>query len=299
MNEILQIKFNIARNKDQEPKTNKTMKCEDLQLNLPVYTDDILNDDERVAIEMHLSVCPVCRQKLADFQVLRNNLRTLARPEIPTQVLNSVKISVAAQLQKTSPEVETVPSNNYREWLQMRVMPYGVGIFASLILGLTLLWSLLLPATQLGSNNDLSQSGSFSQAPVLIANANSRNSSANYELSPIEFAQTRLAVSSESPSVNPQGALVALTKSLMRGNMKDEEVVVVADVFGDGLAQIAEVVEPSRDRHAVYELEKALKTDSTYAPFVPANLDRRSDSVRVVFKIQSVDVKTNLKSTNQ
>lgn len=275
------------------------MKCEDVQHNLPIYTDDILTDDERGTVETHLSACPVCRQKLADFQQLRNSLRSLARPEMPRQVLNSVKIAVAAELQKTSPPPAPAASKNFREWALMRLMPYGVGVVASLVIGFTLLWSLLSPVSQLGQSFEPAQTRTISSSPVLLANADLKGNTSNYELSQFEYAQSRLLISSESPSVNPQGALVALTKSLMRGNMKDEEVVVVADVFGDGLAQIAEVVEPSRNRRAVSELEKALKTDSAYAPFVPANFDRRSDSVRVVFKIQSVDVKTNLKPINQ
>jgi hypothetical protein len=275
------------------------MKCDDLQLNLPVYADDILTDDERAALDAHLSQCPLCRQKLADFHDLRNSLRALARPEMPAQILNSVKIAVAAEAQTASYKPKSLFSDDFRRWLQMRVMPYGVGTFASLLLGFALLWSLLSAAHQ-PAENDFAQNESFSRSTVLLANANPNSNSLNIsEMSPAEYASTRLAISAESPSVNPQGALVALTKSLVRGEMKDEEVVVVADVFGNGLAQIAEVVEPSDDRRAVYELEKALKNDSTYAPFVPAKLDHRSDSVRVVFKIQTVDVKTNLKSQNQ
>lgn len=275
------------------------MKCEDLQLNLPVYGDDILNDEERAAVNAHLSQCPLCRQKLDDFQELRNGLRAFARPEMSPQSLNSLRSTVAAQLQTSSPKSKPVFSNDFKEWLQMRVMPYGVGVFASVILGFTLLWS-LLSAARIDSINNSAQTVSFPNSSVLLANANPPNNRDRFDLTPAEYAQTRFAFSAESPSINPQGALVALTKSLVRGDMKDEEVVVVADVFGNGLAQIAEVVEPSRNIHAVYELEKALKTDSAYAPpFVPADIDRRSDSVRVIFKIQSVDVKTNLKPVKQ
>jgi len=71
---------------------------------------------------------------------------------------------------------------------------------------------------------------------------------------------------------------------------------VVAEVFGNGLARVDEVVEPSHDRRAVEQLQKALQSDPAYAPFVPAKLDRRSDSVRVVLRIQSVDVDTRLPS---
>jgi len=118
-------------------------------------------------------------------------------------------------------------------------------------------------------------------------------------LSASDYAKTRLDISSESPSVNPQGALIALTKSLVRGGMKDDEVVVVADVFGNGLARISEVIEPSRDSRAIAELQKALESDPAYSPFVTANLDKRSDSVRVVLRFQSVDVRTGTRIRKQ
>ena len=101
-----------------------------------------------------------------------------------------------------------------------------------------------------------------------------------------------MKISNATPSVNPSGALIALTKSFVRGDMKDDEVVVVADVFGNGLARIAEVVEPTNDWKTVNELEDALKNDPDYAPFVPAKVDHRSETVRVIFKIQHVEVST-------
>jgi hypothetical protein len=123
------------------------------------------------------------------------------------------------------------------------------------------------------------------EVPVFLAS--------NPDMSPGEYASTRLAIAGESPSINPRGALVALTKSLVRGEMHDDEVTVVADVFGNGLAQIAEVVEPSHDQLAVEKLNRALQSDPSYAPFVPANMDQRSETIRVVLKIQNVNVDTS------
>jgi hypothetical protein len=274
------------------------MKCEDLQLNLPLYTDDVLTGDERDALNVHLAACPLCRQKLEDFQILRNSLRAFGRPEISAQTLNSVRAAMAIETSTFAPKQKSVFSNDFREWLQMRVMPYSIGALASLILGFTLLYSLLSAANQFEPRAELTRNNSLADSGILLANANPKNNPNNFDLTPTQYAQTRMSVAGESPSINPQGALIALTKSLMRGDMKDEEVVIVADVFGNGLAQIAEVVEPSRDRRAVLELEKALKNSSEYAPFVPANVDGRSETVRVVFKIQSVNVKTYLDSKN-
>ena len=87
-----------------------------------------------------------------------------------------------------------------------------------------------------------------------------------------------------------------MANTLVRGQMKDEEVVVIADVFSDGVAQIAQVVESSRNRKAVDELKRAFDEDAQLSsPFVPAKLENRPESVRVVLRFQSVNVSTGIK----
>ncbi len=266
------------------------MKCENTQLNLPVYLDDILTGEERAAVDEHLARCPLCRQKLEDFQTLRRDLRVLPRPEISDDLMMSVRNRVAREVKSNQPAYFT---EDFRRWLQMRVMPYSVGTAASLIIGFALLWMLLSSAN--GRREfELAKVEPHLRTTTMLTN--SATPANNYELNAADFAAARISVSEDSPSVNPQGALIALTKSIARGKMKDDEVVVVADVFGSGLARIAEVVEPSRDINAVRELEKALKNNPDYAPpFVPASLDQRSNTVRVVLRIQSVNVDTHLK----
>ena len=273
------------------------MKCENLQFNLSVYLDDCLIEQERALVDEHLARCPLCRQKLADFQDLRNALRVLPRPAMPNDLLAAVRNRVAQAAVDGQPKFTVFHTESFGEWLQKRLMPYAVGTAASLLFGLTLLWMLLSAAYIPRQNTELAKAELPVKPTVLLTNSNSNNGAPldNYELNAADYANARLPVSNGSPSLNPQGALVALTKSIVRGNMKDDEVVVVADVFGDGLAQIAEVVEPSSDVRAVRELEKALKNDPNYAPFVPASFDRRSETVRVIFKINRVDVQTNSK----
>jgi hypothetical protein len=162
-------------------------------------------------------------------------------------------------------------------------MPSMVSSAATLIIGFTLLSFLLAPPPVPLLTRNVPEP---SDATTLLL-------ASNLDLTPDEYARTRMSVAGESPSVNPRGALVALTKSLVRGEMRDDEVVVVADVFGNGLARIAQVVEPSHDERAVRELQKALQSDPNYAPFVPANMDGRSETMRVVLRIQNVDVRTD------
>lgn len=267
--------------------------CNEIQFDLPVYFDGVLTPDERDIVDSHLPVCPLCRKRLSEIESLRGSLSRFTRPEIPQSLTASIRASVAARLQPATgtPGFRLLEARS--NWMQIWLMPYTVGGLASLIVGFTMLWIMLFATrAPLNSESAVSPVGT-SNSSLLLARSRPAGSAA-IDLSPGEYATSRAAVSGESPSLNPQGALVALTKSLVRGEMKDDEVVVVADVFGNGLASISEVVEPSHDRRAVEELQKALQSDPAYAPFVPADLDQRSETMRVIFKIQNVNVYTRL-----
>jgi hypothetical protein len=65
-------------------------------------------------------------------------------------------------------------------------------------------------------------------------------------------------------------------------------MIVGLDVFSNGQASLADVVQPPRDRRMLDEFESALRED---ASFVPASYDRRPDTMRVFFTLgQKVDV---------
>jgi hypothetical protein len=68
------------------------------------------------------------------------------------------------------------------------------------------------------------------------------------------------------------------------------EMVIVADVFSNGVARVFEVVQPTQDQKVIEALKKALEAPDHEAAFLPANVDQRSDIVRVVLKIRSVEV---------
>jgi Putative zinc-finger len=265
------------------------MKCENLQFNLSLYIDNILADDEREIVDEHLAQCPLCRQKLDDFTALRQSLRQISQPVMPKDLLASVKTAMRTELAPSVPQKISYFSTDFREFLQMRVMPLTVGTAASLIFGFSFLW-ILLSGANIQQKTDFSLIDSADQSPVLVAR---KSNSDDVEINQVDFVAGRGLVSSESPSINPQGALAAMTKAFVNGKSKGNEVVVVADVFGNGLANIEEVVVPLDNEQAVFELEQALNKDSGDAPFVPAILDRRADSMRVVFKIQRVDINTS------
>lgn len=223
----------------------------------------------------------------------------MSRPGISFKLQDQLKRSVRAEIQNSKTAWLPI-SLDARQWLQTRVMPYGVGVLASLVMGFTFLTLMSSGIRDAQTISTSTLSPQRTDTSIMLAdNSNPFRDNNSAELSASDYARTRLDISSESPSVNPKGALIALTKSFVRGGMKDDEVVVVADVFGNGLAQIAEVVEPSRDRQAVSKLEKALDSDPAYAPFVAANLDNRSEVVRVVLKFQSVNVSTGMRKLNR
>ncbi len=261
------------------------MNCENLQFDLSMYSDDILSENESAGVELHLAQCPLCRQKRDDYAALSRNLRALKRPVVSAELLNKVRNSVAEELpaNETSPIV--ILSDGIQNWFGMRFMSYSIGTAASLMLGFSLLWAILAGDFSRNVDNIASFQNNTNQS-ILLANANPKIGNLMADGLPPAF----LPISDATPSINPSGALVAVSNSLLRGKMKDEEVVVVADVFSNGLAQIAEVVEPTNNWKTVNELEKALDTDPDFAPFVTSRADQRSDTVRVILKIQRVDV---------
>jgi hypothetical protein len=261
------------------------MNCQEIQFDLPLYSDDALSSESVANLRDHLDECPVCRQKLADLQKLRSGLRNLARPLITDRRIESIRSAVASQIPPRQGTPGFRPLEPRGRWIETWLMPSTFGVTASLVLSITFLWLLLQPAVlqeYASASGPVSRDGRqlllTSSEPTVL------------DLSPLDYANTRLAISQESPSINPHGALIALTRSLMRGEMNDDELVVVASVFGDGLARIEQVVEPAYDDKAILELQRALQTDPAFAPFVPANFDRRSDSVRVILKFQNVSV---------
>lgn len=265
------------------------MKCSEIQFELSLYADGALDGAANDNVRSHLDVCPVCREHLSELVAVKAGLRQSVRPLMSSALHRTMRSAVVAEARRQSRASSLLPPD-VREWLQLRVMPYGVGAFASVLLGLGFLTMMFSGSFR---PDPFSAKSPDRQTTVMLASAfDPYRISSPDGISPSDFARSRMSVAGESPSVNPQGALIAMTKSFMRGEMRDEEVVVVADVFGNGLARISEVVEPARDHRVIEELQKALETDPAYAPFIPSSVENRPEIVRVVFRLQSVNVST-------
>ena len=271
-------------------KIEDRMNCRDARAGLSIYFDEVLSSDERASLDCHLASCPLCRLHLSELQEARNLMRSLSREPIPASLIASIRNTVAIQLIPSAygPDFRLIEGG--RNWLSVWLMPSLAGSMASVVFGFLMIWAIL--ATAPSPEIYISKQPTIGLGTTMLASDRRLSGPDILELSPAEYASNRLAVSRYSPSLNPHGALVEMTRSLVRGDLRDSEFVVVADVFSDGLARITDIVEPPSDPRSITEIRKALETDPAYAPFVPAALDNRSDTTRVVLRIQNVNVPT-------
>lgn len=260
------------------------MSCQETSRALSHYLDDELSSVHRAVIDAHLNVCPVCRGELAELRNLRNGLRQLSRAVPPADLASS--INDALMIEAAANRQTTMPAFGRRVvvWLEPRLMPYAVGSFASVILFTAMLVGLRPHFIAL-------QEASRQDNAALVMEPN-RPFDLSRPVTPEDFSARRAPFAEQSPSLNPGGALAVLTGNYAHphsGQTQDaDDMVVVADVFSNGTAALADVVHAPRDRQMLADFQLALRQS---AAFVPASLDRRPDTMRVVFTVQKVDVR--------
>jgi hypothetical protein len=263
------------------------MNCREIRSELNQMADGSLSDDRAIFLSEHLVTCPLCRDELAALRSIRGDLGSLVRPDISVRSLTKLRNIVAGELTPAYgyPAFQLIEGKT--NWWQRWFLPTAVGSFASVVLGLALLGVILIPSDvpQLAIDTDEnSQNGD----PLFLASIDPNLG--DQFITPQQFAHSRADVSTESPSINPAGTLVALNSADLRNANRDEEVVVVAEIYGDGDARITNVVESSRDKRKMERLQAAFRSDKVAPPFVPASLDNRGEMVRVILKFQNVNV---------
>ena len=255
------------------------MTCEETQKNLSPYVDGQLARDSRAIVEVHLDGCPVCRHHLSETRSLVRRLAILERPA-PHAAL-AAAIGDAIMIERAARQSQPTPSfgESVRRWLRPRVMPYTVGAFASLLLFFAVT-SALRP--QFGALRDLAVAAREETPEVWLAREY------EYDVTrPIQLATSRAPYGAQSPSLNPRGALAALVRAPTSGSDDDDDTVIVADVFGNGNASLAEVVSAPRNPQMLAEVQEALPRNPA---FVPAVYDRRPQTMRVVLSLSKVSV---------
>jgi len=258
------------------------MNCEETTELLSQFIDDVLPLPQRASVDAHLDLCPVCRAHAAEFRSLTRSLRKITRPVPPGDLASAINaaLQIEAAARRQLPERSLV--DRLALWLEPRLMPYGVGSFASVVMFAAVFIALSphFMALQLASK----------QLSTVLVFRPSPGYDLNQPVSSEDFSNLRAPFAEQSPSLNPGGALAALTSSYAQPgtNQEGDDMIVIADVFSNGSATLADVVQAPRDRQMLADFEVALRQS---AAFVPASLDRRPDTMRVVFTVQKVDVR--------
>ena len=255
------------------------MLCEETGQSLSSYLDDCLSLAARSAVDAHLDRCPVCRAELAELRSLTRSLGMMSRPVAPAGLAPTISDALIIEAAARRQEPDPAFMNRVVRFLEPRLMPYTIGSFASVLL-FAMMFAALRP-------HFVALREAAMQNSVIIIDT---GLDLYRPVSPEAFAASRAPFAAQSPSLNPGGALAALTRAYAspRPSQKDsDDMIVVADVFSNGSASLADVVQAPRNRRMLDEFESALRQDTA---FVPASMDRRPDTMRVVFAVQKVDV---------
>src|SRR5437588_7105209 len=269
------------------------MNCDDLQQTLSLYIDDGLTADGRQTCYQHLEECPVCRAHVDELRKLRSGLALLSKPLPPDDLVSAINTAVAAaaaeqKARRNASAIDRINDWGLR-WLQPLPMRYAFSSLASIIIFSSVFAALrphMIALHEAAVAFDEFQLPSNADDLFLSAYDITR------PISPQSYAALRNPFNAESPSLNPGGALATLGWQLRNAHgaerSGDDDMVIVADVFTNGSASLAEVVQAPRDRRALEDFQQALRKDPA---FVPASLDRRPETMRVVFSVQRVEVR--------
>lgn len=264
------------------------MTCEELQDSLSAYVDDELPPSARMMCDGHLGLCPVCRAELADTRFLARRFSTLKRPlppaDLASAISNRLHTERAVIAQAQAPRIAA------SSWLPARVfsrlaphaMPFSIGAFASVLLFIAVLGALLPTMRSLHV---------IERASLLefAAASGEGGYDVTQPITMADYVASRTPFTALSPSLDPRGALATAAPPVSDENQMDEDdMLLVADVYSDGQASVAEVVTPPRDARMLSDLEAALRRTPA---FVPARLDHRPPTMRVVFMVQRMNVR--------
>lgn len=261
------------------------MLCEETRQSLSLYVDDCVSLPARVAIDEHFGRCPVCRDEVVALRALKRRLNLMSPPTPPADlaatISNALAIEAAARRQELDPSL----AHRIARFIEPWVMPYSAGSFASVLL-FFLMFAALRPHFVA-----LREAGAMQRLNVAVIEASDAGYDIHQPVTAEGLAAERAPFTVVSPTLDPDGSLAALTVSHARPHANldgdADDMIVVADVFSNGVASLADVVQPPRDRRMLDEFESALRQDPA---FVRASLDGRPDTMRVVFAVQKVDV---------
>lgn len=263
------------------------MNCDDIQESLSLYCDDGLGPEGRARCDRHLEVCPVCRAKVAELRSLRLQLATMQPPIVPKNLVpviqNAVRAEAVVQRARRRAPKSEIFVDFISDWLQPFAMRYAFSSIVSILLFGSVF--LALRPHMIALHEAATAFEAFTSASAITGGYD-----INEPISPTNYAALRTPYNTESPSLNPNGNLAILNLDMTHSHNRErnDDMVVVADVFSNGTASVADVMHAPRDRRMLDDFQAAIRNN---AAFVPASLDRRPETMRVVFSIQRVEVR--------
>jgi hypothetical protein len=262
------------------------MNCDEIQESLSLFCDDGLTEDERVRCDRHLEVCPVCRDEIAQLRSLRLRLATMQSPAVPANLAPAIQNALRAEVfvqraRRRAPKSE-IFVDFISAWLQPRAMRYAFSSIVSILLFGSVFMALRPHMVALHE-----AANAFDEFTA-VSTVAPGHYNINEPISPSNYAALRVPYNAESPSLNPKGGIATLDLAEAHRAQHNDEMVVIADVFSNGTASLADVMHAPRDRRMLDDFQAALRNN---AAFVPASLDRRPETMRVVFSIQRVEVR--------
>ena len=227
--------------------------CGDTERVISSYLDGELGRGERASVDAHLRECLVCRLRLSETRAVVRDLASVTRPMPSPALAASINRTLTIERAARRAQPAHPLSSRLVGWVRPHVMPYTVGAFASLLLFVGVM-SALRP--QLAALQSLAAA---SRAPIVVPLAPGE---AGYDVTPppvsLEgYAATRNAFRGRIPQ--PQSARRARRAGVDAPERptRRRRMIVVADVYGNGSASLAAVVEPPRNPRMLDDLQDA------------------------------------------
>jgi hypothetical protein len=258
------------------------MNCHATQKSFSAYLDGRLARAQCEAVDAHLDVCPFCRQRLEESRAVVRGLSTLVRPAPPADLVASINSALAIEQAARRARPRLPLHAAVLRWIEPRLMPYSVGLFASILLFVSLANAL---RAQVGLLYAAARVTPDEHSITWIQNG---DFDLPYPVSLADLASHR-SFRSESPSLNPRGDLfrVMTAPADADADDDDDDITIVANVFSNGSASVAEVMQPPRNPEMLSRVQDALRRTPA---FVPASIDRRPQTMRVVLSLSKVSV---------
>lgn len=241
------------------------MNCNATQKSFTAYLDGRLTRAQCEALDAHLDVCPFCRGRLEESRSLARELSSLTRPAPPADLVASVNYALAIERAARRARPAVPFHEAVAGWIEPRLMPYTVGLLTSVLLFVTLTTAL---RTQFRLLHEL----------ALAA----RETPDEHSVMWIQNGDFDL------PSLDPRGDLFQVMTAPTGTDEDDDDITIVANVFSNGSASVAEVMQSPRDPQVLSRVQDALRRTPA---FVPASLDRRPQTTRVVLSLSKVSVR--------